>query len=386
MSGSERDKLRAEVRAFTRAGRVLTNPVANLLASLARAEELVDLAPPVPLVDVDPFRAVPEVPNGAAPGPVPAERWARRDAAAPPPPVSTPPRSTPRGSDPLPMVGAGSSDALVQAPVFSFRKRGGEPAHAAEPQATQPRGTGRPHLADAPGSFAGTSVAGDTPRQSVARAAGLRQALAQLEQSAGEVLRQISPANSAGAPATAQASDELNKPGPQSAAPRQSQLAQLVEEAQRLSSQGNTAPVARAAPSDDAQHGARVPRLAPPPAREVRGSPAPIAGSAVQMINAHAEHLLAAAAATAPDEPPLDAQTTPPSPAAGMPDPAGHTMAPRADEERAGPVPAPAALAQPDEPSLIERAFGRPLDAAGLAALVNEVLVEQARRHGVDLS
>jgi hypothetical protein len=65
---------------------------------------------------------------------------------------------------------------------------------------------------------------------------------------------------------------------------------------------------------------------------------------------------------------------------------AGHTsMAPPA-EMAAGLAAAPQTPTPTGELALPESAGTPPVDAASVAALVNEVLIEQARRHGVDLS
>lgn len=114
-----------------------------------------------------------------------------------------------------------------------------------------------------------------------------------------------------------------------------------------------------------------------------------IIGTSIDAINALAELLLARS--SSPASPPREPGTAAEALAPARPQPAedlfsSHVSTPDAKPGPAGEDAAARAAAQPGQLAEGEASPRQPLDAESVASLVNEALVEQARRHGVDLS
>ena len=399
MSGGETQKLRTQVRAFRSAVRELTDPAAGLLADLLGAEDLVNLTPAMPLLDLDLF--------GAVLGLGPSDRAIRAsdevrvrwDNAASGSDSSQPARSVTHQEELLPNEAPGSGHAAHQVPVFSFRKRGmvrEMRENLTWPRAEQGRITSQESTTDTsiPQVAGSVEASGDTSVH-VARS---DTTLAQLAQFAEEVSRQMQPnrePNVLSIGLAAQTPHEnLLTPAPRSP----SQLERLINQALRLTSRGRGARSFREDASGRVLHEAR-PSLVPPlhekdpwrPGAEIEASHEASSSHALPLINTYADHLLKSGMAERPTGA-LKAAQLGVAGALGTELGQPHvqddytSVAPLAEAGAGMARLTPPTQTQSGEPSLIESAFGRQMDAVSIAALVNEVLLEQARRHGVDLS
>src|SRR5262245_12087576 len=143
----QRALIRSAVRAFRLVLGRLADPAPRLGADLAQAERLLDPVGRLPLLDVDPFAALP-----AEPLPAPASSADRQIAPAGrlgiPPPFSPTSRPEPAEAPHAPTGGRGASAPLVipaamppdarrgeAPPVFSFRRRVASMSSSSEPPA-----------------------------------------------------------------------------------------------------------------------------------------------------------------------------------------------------------------------------------------------------------
>jgi hypothetical protein len=330
----------------------LTDPVPALLHAVAAAERLASDGPALPVVDVDPFAAVPGaagvVPEGRTPGR--ARRGGRVTTRRPADPRTRPMATTPGASRPVEPVAAATEERHdVTAPSADAGRQ------------TASRTAGDPtSVGDAERTFAVLATrrvdavlareAGDaTPRMRQRRA---------VADAAGLGVDERRPAGAGGGSATSTERDpEGGRPGTAAAAFG----APATGDAAVTAATGEHAPPPPpAGPRPDAAPAGTDVEPAPP-SRSLGDGPAVHAngftlrrGGAPAARGASAASRAAAGSASVGGPVHIPEVTVAARPGVAAPGPSG-----------------PPAL---------------PLDPEDLAALVNEVLAEQARRHGVDLS
>jgi hypothetical protein len=348
-----------EVRRARAAARRLSEPAAALTALLSAGEGLRHLAAEspedLPLVAFSPFGGLPEPPARASAGGFPeAARGGRAPAlpkglekAAPPTPAAAPAAASRPSSASVSHSGGPESAPRPPAPVFPLRPRadlrpaadgragnGKAATRRADGGAVTPRSL-LELLASGPAAEGAAANGGSEPRVPAVREPG-------------------------GAPGASGASgasrpEGHGEPGRTAARPQSGRgtmalpvpdlLETLLESAERA---GRRRPAPPPSPSERRPDGAaEVPADAPPRFRE--SSAAVVAGA----------QAVAEERSAVPE----------PFRRAALPSPPVSTT-----REPALSLPAP------------DAAFDAPLDGELLADLVNEALIEQARRHGVDLS
>jgi hypothetical protein len=403
----EGDILRAEVHAFRSVACWLSDPTAGLLDDLVQIEERLNLISTLPLVDVDLFAAVPDMERHGMPPPASGEVRVRQGGAMALPLLPHSAHTVTHQEAPRPAATPAGSEVPQQAPVFSFRHEGRRSdllQGATWPPAAQRRGHGQPSPSDMPSQ--GRNSPAHAPIQPSAGreeargdpsvyAEPLRPALTQLAQVAEEVAQQRQRAAdiSSDTRSVAATPEPVRTPEPGGL----SQLERLVRQVRRLTSHGHGARLSREKPTGrdghDTQPGPWVSRQAqdrPPTDPEAPANDTMTQYHALHLINSHVDHLLSpdmAAHLTRAVATALSA----PAEALGTEDnaghPSGHTGHTRvALAETAAGIVGAAPQTPAGEFWLPEHAGAPQVDAARLAALVNEVLIEQARRHGVDLS
>lgn len=412
MSDHEHDTLRAEVRAFRSVARWLTDPTAGLLADLAQAEKWLNLTSALPLVDVDLFAAVPDVVHrGTSTTTSGAVRVRQADAAGLPP-LPRQARSVSHQEAPRPTATSGGSEVRHQAPVFSFRQREvqrGVRQDATWLSAAQHHVPGQPLPPEASAQEHNSPVNGPMQQSAGPEEAGgdtsvyagrSRPALAQLAQVAEEVAQQLHPHRPSDASPDGRSAPEPPEPRRTPELRALSQLERLVNQALRLTSRASGTRVSREEPAGRDVHGTQPPPWLSLQTQDRAASGAEIAGSSqtsqqhvLHLINSHVDHLLspdmAAPLSNSREDTPSDlAGALGAEHGAGQPPGyTGHTsVAPLAETGEGIAGAAPRTPTPADEFSLTENPGAPQVDAASLAALVNDVLIEQARRHGVDLS
>ena len=412
MADHERDTLRTEVRAFRKVARWLSDPTAGRLADLMRIEEQINLTAMLPLVDVDLFAAVPDVGHRSASTTITGEVRIRPGDAGGPTRRPRQAHSVAPQDTSRPTAAPSSSEVPQQAPVFSLRQREASRdlrQDAAWPHAGSNRVPGQSLPPDVPAqahdSQAHVSVqqsAGpEEARGDTSPYAGRsRSALAQLTQVAEELATHLHPHR---APDTAPQQRSV----PEFPAPLRtpeplalSQLEQLMHQALRLTSRASGTRMPREVPAERDVYDAQPGPWAALHAQDREASSVDTSGSpesdqqhVLHLIASHVDHLLASDMAAplpgvrADIQPDLAGVRSLEHGAGHAPGYADHTSGASWTEAGAGFA---GALPRPSTPAnafALREPPGAPqMDAASLAALVNEVLVEQARRHGVDLS
>jgi hypothetical protein len=377
----------------------LSDPLPELWAALERAEAMAAaVEAELPVVAYAPFGGLAdpepaeEVPPAVEPG-AGSPAGGRRAPNGPEGERGERPRAGPGGAGPvyrlahtLPPSPAVAGIALSGPPQPPVQAGGeadpipGAGPYPGRPAPLPPPAAGRGPAERAPVSAPGAS---EGPARDLPRGLAEEAGLSEVGRLADEILGRKRPGR-AGAPAAA--------PGPAAGRAAAGPSAPNPVQARGMPRTGQDAdkPSAETTPAQSGLASSGLARLATLAARLAGGAGAPppragVAGDAAPEPEAsgsgHAPAGRAAVSGMAVAGNPLGMGGSGVSSQAGQPAPSLRAGVPLRPQEEAAPATGP-------EPrvALPADAVGTRLDAAGLAELVNEALVEQARRHGVDLS
>ena len=346
-------KTAREVNAFRRVVTVLAAPAPAVYRSVLFAGASPLLSPELPMVDESPFAALPD--GAGIPGEDGGSGAAVRRAAALA--AASPGLARQQDESALaPSVSPGGANASAP-PVFSFRR----PAQRKAAARFEPVAAAAPPLARVPTGVLGTAPA-SFPASGSAAGAALNTACEEVGRLADALL-----SGARRETTNSVAADRSLTVAAPNAHPRGTAVPERAQSGAGQSSPSFAPVVARPAVGRLELHasGELAPRPAPSaPASFPETGPAP--RTAWEEVGRLAGALLSPAA---------ESSAAFPSP--GQPPP--HSSEPSQSHRVAAPPPVD------ERPRLGDASLGE-LDAEWLAALVNDVLAEQARRHGVDLS